>query len=268
MRVVVSQSPLSRRVLVVAAALAAAIPFAFVDAASAAVCADYSNQADAQRAKDTRDADGDGKYCEDLPCPCLWPGDDSSAAPTPSHPHKKRTRRHRALSAKAVITHVVDGDTVRVRTSKAGRSKGIRTVETIRLIGIDTPETVKPGTPIECGGIEAKDSMLRMAFGDRAIDADDDGLLDEDGTDGALVTLRTDPSQDRRDRYGRLLAYVTASPSGVDIAKRQLREGWATTYVFEKRFRRYGAYKDASKGARHDRRGVWAHCGGDFHRHA
>src|SRR6266550_585506 len=43
-------------------------------AASAATCDDYSNQAEAQRAKDTRDADGDGIYCESLPCPCLKPG--------------------------------------------------------------------------------------------------------------------------------------------------------------------------------------------------
>lgn len=101
-----------RNLLVVAAALAAVVPFAFADAASAAICADYSNQADAQRAKDTRDADGDGAYCEDLPCPCLRPGDDSSPAPTPSHAHRKR---HRALRAHAVITHVLDGDTIRVR---------------------------------------------------------------------------------------------------------------------------------------------------------
>jgi hypothetical protein len=40
-------------------------------ARAAATCSDYSNQADAQRAADTRDADGDGIYCEALPCPCL-----------------------------------------------------------------------------------------------------------------------------------------------------------------------------------------------------
>src|ERR1700759_3180964 len=40
----------------------------------AATCADFSNQAAAQRAHNTRDADGDGIYCESLPCPCLKPG--------------------------------------------------------------------------------------------------------------------------------------------------------------------------------------------------
>jgi hypothetical protein len=55
-------------------------------AASAATCADYTSQADAQRAKDTRDADGDGIYCESLPCPCLKPGDSGGGggSPTPA----------------------------------------------------------------------------------------------------------------------------------------------------------------------------------------
>jgi hypothetical protein len=54
--------------------------------ASAATCSDYSNQADAQRAMDTRDADGDGTYCESLPCPCLKPGDSGGGggSPTPA----------------------------------------------------------------------------------------------------------------------------------------------------------------------------------------
>ena len=62
-------------------------------ARSSATCSDYSNQADAQRAGDTRDADGDRIYCEALLCPCLKPGsgrrrgDDSAAA----SPDEKRS---------------------------------------------------------------------------------------------------------------------------------------------------------------------------------
>src|SRR3954463_7874001 len=52
--------------------------------ARAAPCSDYSNQADAQRAADTRDADGDGIYCESLPCPCLKPGESGGADPAPT----------------------------------------------------------------------------------------------------------------------------------------------------------------------------------------
>src|SRR3954465_4075138 len=55
---------------------------------ASATCADYPNQAAAQRAADTRDADGDGIYCESLPCPCAGPGAPASppapAAPAPS----------------------------------------------------------------------------------------------------------------------------------------------------------------------------------------
>src|SRR5438876_10513382 len=64
-------------VALVASAVAAPAPRPV--AVAAAVCADYPNQAAAQRAADTRDADGDGIYCEDLPCPCAGPG--STTAP-------------------------------------------------------------------------------------------------------------------------------------------------------------------------------------------
>ncbi len=54
-------------------------------ARSGPVCADHANQAAAQRAADTRDADGDGIYCESLPCPCSAPRDGSApASPTPT----------------------------------------------------------------------------------------------------------------------------------------------------------------------------------------
>jgi hypothetical protein len=55
--------------------------------AQAATCADYSNQAAAQHAHDTRDADGDGIYCESLPCPCAKPaGDFGGGGPKPDPP--------------------------------------------------------------------------------------------------------------------------------------------------------------------------------------
>ena len=63
--------------------------------AQAATCGDYSNQAAAQRAADTRDADGDGIYCESLTCPCLKPGDagpSSSSSQSPPRPALGRPR--------------------------------------------------------------------------------------------------------------------------------------------------------------------------------
>src|SRR2546423_57220 len=69
----------------------ASVALAVPSAARAATCADYPNQAAAQRAADTRDADGDGIYCEDLPCPCLKPGDGGPTTPT-RHPQVRLGR--------------------------------------------------------------------------------------------------------------------------------------------------------------------------------
>ncbi len=82
------------------------------------------------------------------------------------------------LSAR--VTHVVDGDTIDVRLANGDE-------ETVRYIGIDTPETVKPGTPVQCGGPRAHEVNDRLVY-------------------GKTVTLRFDA--ERRDVYGRLLAYV------------------------------------------------------------
>ena len=60
--------------------------------ASAATCSAYSTQAEAQRAADTRDADGDGIYCESLPCPCLKPGQAGSSPPPATRPRASCTR--------------------------------------------------------------------------------------------------------------------------------------------------------------------------------
>ena len=72
--------------LVVVALMAIAL---LPGSASAATCADYSDQASAQRAADTRDADGDGIYCESLPCPCsTGSGGSPPSSPAPA-PKKK-----------------------------------------------------------------------------------------------------------------------------------------------------------------------------------
>ena len=138
------------------------------------------------------------------------------------------------------MIEAVDGDTLKVRLRRNHR------VIDVRLIGIDTPETRRPGTAIECGGPQASRSMHRLA-------------------DRRRVTLVTDPSQDRFDRYGRLLAYAIRR-GGLDLNQAQLRRGWAEVYVYAGNpFRRVAAYRRAQRQARAARRGVWRLCGGDFH---
>ncbi len=218
-----------RRLLV---ACACVFPMlAFVPAsAQAATCADYDAQAEAQRAADTRDADGDGVYCETLPCPCLKPRDDGGSNATPSEP------RRRAQEIDARITSVVDGDTVEVRAFRAQRRR-----YTVRLIGIDTPETRHPTIGEECGGPQATQHMKRIGLNRR-------------------VTLRTDPSQDLFDRYGRLLAYITVNSTQANLGVRQLSAGWATVYVYEKEFAQYQKFRRAERRAREAGRGIRTQC--------
>jgi hypothetical protein len=66
--------------------------------AHAATCADYPDQASAQRAHDTVDADGDGVYCESLPCPCLKPGDSGPSSPSSQSPPRPKLGRPRTLA--------------------------------------------------------------------------------------------------------------------------------------------------------------------------
>ena len=214
--------------------------------AQAATCSNYDNQADAQRAQDTRDGDGDGIFCEALPCPCSKPGQSSASAPKLGSSKPATARRVRRYVAR--ITKVVDGDTIKVRLDGGRR-------ETVRLIGIDTPETKKPGVAVECGGPEATEVMRHLGFSANGR--------------GRAVIVKTDPSQDTRDRYGRLLAYVTTrSPIAGrprNLALEQLKAGWARRYVYRKRFDRYSAFTRAQTSARTARRGAWGTCAGNFH---
>jgi micrococcal nuclease len=141
-------------------------------------------------------------------------------------------------SSKTTVVRAVDGDTIRVEVGGKERS--------VRLIGIDTPETHKPGVGVECGGPEAAASMAELAPA------------------GAVARLTYDSSQDRVDRYGRLLAYV--SVRGRSLQLEQLYAGNAMVYVYGGHpFKRVDAFRRAEGVARDARRGVWGHCSGNFH---
>lgn len=280
----------------VAATVLAVAPSATAAPASAADldCSDFATQASAQNYflsrggpasdPDQLDGDGDGIACESNPCPCNFSStpttptpapppdadsdgvpDASDACPTqyaptstgcpqPPPPADPPAR----TSFDAVVTGVVDGDTIRVR-------RGYNRAYTVRLIGVDTPETKNPGTPVECGGPQATSNMFRLGF-TRPRDANRDGLYDRKGGRGRRVKVTTDPTQDRRDRYGRLLAYVKSARGS--FAGKQLRAGWATVYVFENPFEQLATFQAAEGSARAAGRGAWGRCAGNFHTHA
>lgn len=142
-------------------------------------------------------------------------------------------------SVSARIAYAVDGDTLRVRLADGD-------LEYVRLVGIDTPEDVRPGTPVECGARAAAGSMRRLA------------------PEGAAVTLRGDSVASERDRYGRLLAHAFIAGRQLELV--QLRRGWAEVYRFEgQRFDGLDRFRRAEDQARRVGRGVWGRCGGDFH---
>ncbi|MEX2294213.1 MAG: thermonuclease family protein [Acidimicrobiales bacterium] len=133
----------------------------------------------------------------------------------------------------AVVIHPVDGDTIEVRVG--GQT------ERVRLIGIDTPESVARDRPVECFGIEAK---VRMAE-----------LLPA----GTKVRLERDI--EARDRYGRLLAYVFREVDGTNINLHLVQEGFAESRSFAPNTARQAELDEAEIEAKAAGRGLWPACG-------
>lgn len=137
--------------------------------------------------------------------------------------------RERA-SERVTVVNVVDGDTIVVRDGRG--SEG-----TVRILGVDTPETKKPGSPIQCFGPEAS------AFTHTALA-------------GRRVTLRYDV--ERYDKYGRTLAAVWVD--GHDHARVLLAEGYARFLVIAPNGREAKAYLALELQARRAGRGLWGAC--------
>lgn len=134
-----------------------------------------------------------------------------------------------AASAWAQVTRVVDGDTIEVRLGGA--------VEDVRYIGVDTPETVKPGSPVECFGPQASDFNHRLVEGER---------------------VRLVFGAERRDVYGRLLSYVYLGPRFVNAEL--LRRGFARTLTIAPNDRFAERFKRLEIAAGRAGRGLWSAC--------
>jgi micrococcal nuclease len=141
----------------------------------------------------------------------------------------------------ATVVRVVDGDTVVVRID------GDR--ETVRLLGVDTPEvggSVSPGEFPTVPDTAAGRAHLRT-WGERASRFVHDRLANR------TVTIATDPRADRRGDYGRLLAYVFVNETPINRVL--LDRGYARFY--DAPLSRYGAFEQAAERARAERRGLW-----------
>lgn len=129
------------------------------------------------------------------------------------------------------VVRVVDGDTIRV--ALAGR------VERVRYIGIDTPESVKPDTPVQCYAHRAAAENARLVAHERV-----------------RLVLDVEP----RDRFGRLLAYVYRSDDGRFVNAALVRGGFARTLTIPPNVRFAARFRALAAQARRDHRGLWSAC--------
>jgi len=137
-----------------------------------------------------------------------------------------------APAASGRVVRVVDGDTIRVRLGG--------TEERVRYIGVDTPESVKPGTPVQCFGKAASSFNTRLV--------------------GAR-TVRLEFDAERRDRYGRLLAYVYREPDGLFVNAELVRRGYAQPLTIPPNVAHASEFRRLGRSARRGGRGLWAACG-------
>lgn len=133
------------------------------------------------------------------------------------------------------VSKIVDGDTIHVAINNENVA--------VRLIGVDTPETVDPRRPVECFGKEAAAETAKIL-----------------GTGYARLEL--DPSQGMRDAYGRVLAYVYSpaniDPKGILVNKYLIAEGFGHEYTFNLPYKYQNDFKAAEKDAERLEKGLWA----------
>lgn len=128
------------------------------------------------------------------------------------------------------VIKVVDGDTITVSLN----GKSIK----VRVLGINSPETVDPRKPVECFGHEAS-NMAKSLLQNKP------------------VRLVADPTQSDKDKYGRLLRYVFL-PDGTDFGLKMITEGYAYEYTYDIPYKYQKEYKMAQKEAEDKGKGLWS----------
>ncbi len=129
------------------------------------------------------------------------------------------------------VTKVIDGDTINVNIN--GK------IETLRLIGIDTPEIVDPRKPVQCFAVEASNKAKAVL-------------------NGKSVRLEADNTQGERDKYNRLLRYVFLEDK-TNFNQFMIAQGYAHEYTYQSNPYKYQTeFREAEKEAREQKRGLWA----------
>ncbi|HLD03371.1 MAG TPA: thermonuclease family protein, partial [Candidatus Dojkabacteria bacterium] len=127
-----------------------------------------------------------------------------------------------------LVTKVVDGDTFNLLLNDK--------TETVRLIGIDTPETKAPNKPVECFGQEATVKLTSLIANKK-------------------VSIEFDPSQGERDSFGRLLLYVWIDSTFVN--EEMIKQGFAYEYTYNLPYKYQAEFKAAQNTAKNNGLGLW-----------
>jgi|GEM_PF-878325 len=151
------------------------------------------------------------------------------------YPHTQ-TNENVSHETYRVLT-VVDGDTLTIDMDGVS--------QTLRLIGLDTPETVDPRKPVQCFGKEASQKAKNVLTGKR-------------------VHIERDVTQGVYDKYNRLLAYVFLE-DGTFFNEMMIREGYGHEYTYATPYAYQTLFQEAEHDARVNGRGLWAvdACAGD-----
>jgi micrococcal nuclease len=160
--------------------------------------------------------------------------DKNIVAPSPEEIAKQSSQAVQGASTGRQIgqvVKVVDGDTIDVVIG------GVK--DKIRIIGINTPETVDPRRPVECFGKESSNFAKQTL-------------------NGKTVQLESDPTQADRDKYNRLLRFVFLNDGAVDYGKLAISEGYANEYTYEVPYKYQIVYKQTEREARTAKKGLWA----------
>jgi micrococcal nuclease len=168
-------------------------------------------------------------------CVALLGCTDDTADPTASGTATPATVPGEAsLPPNATVDRIVDGDTL------VALVNGER--ERVRLLGIDTPESVAENRPDQCYGEEASDYLK--------------ALLPE----GAAITLILD--EEARDQYDRLLAYVVRSSDDLFVNLDLLERGYAGVLIYDPNDHYESLFRSAERAAIEADAGLWGVCGG------
>lgn len=130
-----------------------------------------------------------------------------------------------------LVSRVIDGDTIVIKDTSGIEQK-------VRLLGVNTPETVDPRKKVECFGMQASAKTKEALLGN-------------------IVRIERDDTQGKYDKYGRMLAYVFLEDTAL-FNELLISDGYAYEYTYRLPYKYQKQFREAESVAREEKRGLWA----------